>query len=167
MTEHPQDQPSYGQQPQQPSYGRPGEPLPPYNQQAPSYPSGQPAPPMGAPGQAYGYQAQPPVSPGDARMWSVFAHLGPILLSFLVPVVIYLVYKDRDPFIRRHAAQAMNFHLTIFIIYIVSFPLMLVIIGFFTFILAMGCSLLFSIIAAVTANEGREYTYPLTPRMIT
>jgi len=147
VTEHPQDQPSYGQQPQQSAYG-----------QQPQQPG---------PGPAYGYRAQPPVSPGDARMWSVFAHLGPILLSFLVPVVIYLVYKDRDPFIRRHAAQAMNFHITIFIIYIVSFPLMLVIIGFFTFILAMGCSLLFSIIAAVTANEGREYTYPLTPRMIT
>jgi len=99
-------------------------------------------------------------------MWSMFAHLGPILLSFLVPVVIYIIYKDRDPFIRRHAAQAMNFHITIFLIYIISIPLMFVLIGFFTFLLAAVCSLLFSIIAAVTANQGREYTYPLTPKMI-
>ena len=169
MTEqHPQDQPS--QQPGQPrpSYGQePGEPMPPYGQQAPPSYGAQPTPPMGGPGSAYGPQAQPPVSPGDARMWSTFAHLGPILLSFLVPVVIYLIYKDREPFIRRHAAQAMNFHIWIFIIYVVSFPLMFVIIGFVTFGIAMVCSLLFSIIAAVAANEGREYTYPLTPKMIT
>ena len=166
MTEHPQDQPSYGQQPQQPSYGQPGERPPPYGQQAPSYPGGQPAPPMGGPGPAYGYQAQPPVSPGDARMWSVFAHLGPILLSFLVPVVIYLVYKDRDPFIRRHAAQAMNFQITALIAYLVSFPLMFVGIGFVTFAVTWVCALVFTILAAVAANEGREYTYPVAIPMI-
>ena len=60
----------------------------------------------------------------------------------------------------------MNFHITIFIIYIVSIPLMLILVGFFTFAAAAICSVVFTIMAAIAANDGREYTYPLTPKMI-
>jgi uncharacterized Tic20 family protein len=99
-------------------------------------------------------------------MWSMFAHLGGTFLSLFVPLVVYMVYKDRDPFIRRHAAQALNFHIMVLIIYIVSVPLMFVIIGFFTFFAAAICAVVFTIMAAVAANSGQEYTYPLTPKMI-
>jgi uncharacterized Tic20 family protein len=161
MTEHPQDQP------QQPSYGQqPDEPMPPYGQQAPQYYGAQPTPPMGGPGPAYGYQGQQPVSPSDARMWSLFAHLGGMFLSFFVPLVIYLVYKDRDHFVRRHAAQAMNFQIMVLIAYFVSIPLMIVGIGFLTFFATWACAMVFTIMAAIAANDGREYTYPLTPKMI-
>ena len=44
-----------------------------------------------------------PTRASEARMWSVFAQLGGTFLSFLVPLVIYLVFKDRDPFVRRHS----------------------------------------------------------------
>jgi uncharacterized Tic20 family protein len=152
MTENPQDQPT----PQQP----------PYAAQQPY--AAQPPPPGPVPGQgpAYSYRPPAPVSPSDARMWSLFAHLGGTFLSFLVPLVIYLVFKDRDPFVRRHSAQALNFHITIAIIYLVSIPLMLVLVGFLTFISAAICAVVFSILAAIAANDGREYDYPLTPKMI-
>ena len=141
MTEHPQDH-----QPQQP-FGA------------------QPPPPGQAP--IYGQQPLPPVSPSDARMWSIFAHLGGTFLSFLVPLVIYLVFKDRDPFVRRHSAQALNFHITLFIVYVVSIPLILILVGIFTLMAAAISAVVFSIIAAIAANDGREYTYPLVPQMIT
>ena len=99
-------------------------------------------------------------------MWSMFAHLGGMFLSFIVPLVIYLVYKDRDPFIRRHSAQAMNFHIIIIITYLVSIPLMLILVGVVTFFAAMICSVVFTIMATIAANDGREYTYPLTPKLI-
>ena len=151
MTEHPQDdpatpQPSYGAAPQQP-YGA------------------QPPPPRQNPGYSQGPQAT--VSPSDARMWSLFGHLGGTFLSFLVPLVIYLVFKDRDPFVRRHSAQALNFHITLFIVYVVSIPLIFVIVGIFTLMAAAISAVVFSIIAAIAANDGREYTYPLVPQMIT
>ena len=41
------------------------------------------------------------------------------VLSFVGPLVIYLVYKDRDPFVRRHAANALNVQITLAIAYIV------------------------------------------------
>jgi uncharacterized protein len=164
MTEHLQDTPRH------PPYGqRPGEPMAPYGQQTPPYYGAQPTPPGMIPGQApaYGYQGQAPVSPSDARMWSLFAHLGGQFMSLWVPLVIYLIYKDRDPFTRRHAAQAMNFQLTLLIIYIVSIPLFFVGVGVFLLLGAWVCGWVFSIMAAVAANEGREYTYPIAIPMIT
>jgi len=143
MTENPQDQPA----PQQPEAA---PPMPPSYGQTP----------------AYSQQGQAPVSPSDARMWSLFAHLGGVFLSFLVPLVIYLVYKDRDPFIRRHAAQALNFQIILAIIYFVSSLLIIVIVGLIMLPAAFIASVVFSIMAAIAANDGREYTYPLTPKMI-
>jgi uncharacterized Tic20 family protein len=125
-----------------------------------------PTPPPPA-GQTPAYGAQAPVSPSDARMWSLFAHIGGLLTTFLVPLVIYLIYKDRDPFIRRHAAQALNFQIIIAIAYFVSSLLIFVVIGFITYPLAFIISVIFSIMAAMAANKGEEYTYPMVPQMVT
>jgi uncharacterized Tic20 family protein len=148
MTENPQDQPAEGGQ--QPYHGQPTPPDPP-------------------PGQApaYGQPAQAPVSPSDARMWSLFAHLGGIFFSFVPALVIYLVYKDRDPFIRRHSAQALNFQIILVIAYFVSSWLIFIVIGLFTWAAAGIACLVFSIMAAMAANRGEEYTYPLVPQMVT
>ena len=150
MSEIPQDPSAQGDQPPQPNTSPPPPP-----------------PPMSAPGPAYGAQAQAPVSPSDARMWSLFAHIGGLVTTFLAPLVIYLIYKDRDPFIRRHAAQALNFQIIIAIAYFVSSLLIFVVIGFITYPLAVICSVIFSIMAAVAANKGEEYTYPMIPQMVT
>jgi uncharacterized protein len=158
MTENP-DQPSEGGQH-------------PYSSQPPSEEpySGQPAPPPPPPppGQmpAYG-QPQGPVSPSDAHMWGLFANLGAIFFSFLAPLVIYLIYKDRDPFIRRHATQSLNFQIILAIGYFVSFILTFVIIGIFTFFALAVCGIVFPILASVAANKGEPYDYPLIPQMVT
>ena len=152
MTESPQDVPpqSQGQTPPQGGY-------PP--QQQPQQPQHEPVP-------YPGYAVQPPLSPGDARMWSIFAHLGGTFLSFIVPLVIYLVFKDRDPFVREHSSAALNFHLTLFIAYLVSAILILVLIGLILIPLLAICALVFTIMASVAANDGREYTYPLAIQFV-
>ena len=160
MTENPLDQPAEGE----PRYsGQPSFGQPPY--------SGQPAPPPPPPppGQPQGYAqpAQAPVSASDARMWAMFAALGGIIVYFVAPLVIYLIYKDRDPFIRRHAAQAVNFQIIIGIIEIVSIPLMVILVGFLTALAAGVVFYVFSILAAVAANRGEPYDYPYIPQMIT
>jgi len=107
------------------------------------------------------------MSPADQRMWGMFAHLSPFLalvvgLPFLGPLVIFLVLKDRGPFVRRHSAQALNFQLTVLIGYIISGLLMLVLIGFVTAGIILVASVVCQILAAVAANRGQDYTYPLT-----
>lgn len=115
----------------------------------------------------------------NARQWAMFAHLSAILasvvggLSFLGPMLIYLIKKDEHPFIADQAREALNFNLS-FLIYalalgIVSLLLLIFIIGFFLFFLFFPMAiagLVLSIVGAVKANNGEAYRYPLTIRMI-
>jgi uncharacterized Tic20 family protein len=125
------------------------------------------APAYGQPAAGYGQPAQAPVSPSDARMWALLANLGGIFFSFVAPLVVYLIYKDRDPFIRRHATQALNFQIFVLIGIIVSSILILIVIGFFTMLAVGICGIVFPILASVAANKGEEYTYPYIPQLVT
>jgi uncharacterized protein len=109
-----------------------------------------------------------PLSPTDERNWSIAAHLSPFLaafvgLPFLGPLVIYLVFRDRGPFVRHHAAQALNFQIIVAIGILISIPLMFVLVGIFTAIAIGIAAVIFQIVAAVEANNGKWYRYPLTP----
>ena len=125
--------------------------------------------------QPYGQGYQQPyaagpgqLSPTEERNWSIAAHLSPFLASFvglpfLGPLVIYLVFRDRGPFIRHHAAQALNFQIIVAIGLLISIPLMFVIVGIFTAIAIGIAAIVFQIVAAIEANNGKWYRYPMTP----
>ena len=126
-----------------------------------------PPPPMAGPAPAYGMSGQQPVSPSDARMWSLFANVGGIFFSFIPSLVIYLIYKDRDPFIRRHSAQALSFQIVATIAFIISAVLQFILIGYLTGFATWVAVVVFSIIGAMAANKGEEYTYPMIPKIVT
>jgi len=157
MTEKPQDRPA---PPQQLSYGQqPGEPIPLFQPPAPQYPGAKPP-----------YQAVP-MTPADQRTWAMATHLSAFLaafvaLSFLGPLILYIVFKDRGAFIRQHSAQALNFQLTMWIGLLISFPLMLVGIGFITAGAIAITMLVCHILGAVAASDGRDYRYPFTIRFV-
>ena len=112
---------------------------------------------------AYGDASAPPsMSPADEKLWSTLIHLGGLFFNFLAPLIGYLVLKDRGPFVRAHTATALNFQLTLLIAYVVGGILSLVVIGLFIIIAAYVLNIVFCIIAAVKANRGDWYKYPLT-----
>jgi uncharacterized protein len=119
-----------------------------------------PPPQYGAP------QAQQPMNPQDEKMWSILIHLSGILLSFIGPLIGYLVLKDRGPFIRFHTAQALNLQITLAIAYIAGTILSLIVIGIFVLIAAGIIGLVFMIMAAVKANNGEFWKIPLTIQFV-
>lgn len=106
------------------------------------------------------------MNPSDEKMWAVLIHLGGWFLNFLVPLIGYLVLKDRGPFIRSQTATALNFQLTILIAYVAGGVLSIVLIGIPILIAAAILNLVFSIIAAVKAGQGEWYQYPLAIRFV-
>jgi uncharacterized Tic20 family protein len=125
--------------------------------------------------------AVPPASPAigraDSRGWALAAHLSAPLALFIAlpplgPLVVYLVKKD-DPFVRRHAAEALNFNLS-FLLYAfvagsITFALLPVPWGIFRIALLLAIALVWLVcicIAAVRAGQGQEYRYPLTIRFV-
>jgi len=93
--------------------------------------------------------------------YAVLMHLGALFVSFLVPLVMWLVKRDSSAFIDHHGKQALNLQITMWIVGIVSIPLMFVIVGFFTFFAAIVLCFVFAIVAAIKAGKGEYYTIPV------
>ena len=106
--------------------------------------------------------AQTPMSPADEKMWATLIHVGGILFAFVPALIGYLVLRDRGPFIRAHSATALNFQITLTIVYVVGTALMAILIGYLIVPVAWVLGIIFSILAALAANRGQGYSYPLT-----
>ena len=106
--------------------------------------------------------APQPLSPNDEKLYATLTHIGGIFFSVLPALIVFLVFKDRGPFIRAHRVTALNFQLTMLIAAAVGSVLVFVLIGFLVLGAVSIAILVFSIIAAVAANNGQYYRYPLT-----
>jgi len=110
--------------------------------------------------------SQPPLSPADEKMWSILTHVGGILFHWVAPLIAYLVLKDRGPFVRWHTRQALNFQLTLLIAYVVGIVLFIVFVGIFVVLAAAVLNIVFGILAAMAANRGEFYRYPIAIEFI-
>ncbi len=108
------------------------------------------------------YAVQPPMSPADEKMWATLVHVGGIFLNWVAPLIGYLVFKDRGPFVRTHTVAALNFQITLAIAYAIGVVLTFAFVGVFVLLAAYVLNIVFSILAALAANRGQYYTYPLT-----
>lgn len=103
-----------------------------------------------------------PMRPEDEKLWATLIHIGGIFFGFVPALIGYLVLKDRGPFVRDHTATALNFQLTMLIASVIGYITIFVLIGFFVLVAVGIAILVLSILAAVAANRGQAYTYPLT-----
>ncbi len=103
---------------------------------------------------------------------ALFTHLSAlagIVIPFgniIGPLVMWLIGKDTQPFVDDQGKEALNFNITVTLASIVCFILMFIIIGYFLGAILFVAWFIFVIIAAVKANEGIAYRYPLTLRLI-
>ncbi len=154
------------------------------SQQDPNSADGTPAPsqsPYGYP--QYAPQPPQPLSPSDERMWGMLSYLLALLLGFLAPMIIFLVYKDRSRFVRETSRESLNLQITAAIVYIVAtigiftvasivtivFPVagISMFIIWFVLYIAYGVALVvFEIIGAVRANNGVVYRIPFILRLV-
>jgi uncharacterized Tic20 family protein len=118
-----------------------------------------------------------PIPPGPAepvplgegsRTWAVAAHLSSIVamlvaLAFVGPLVVYLVKKDEDPFVRAHAAESLNFQLS-WLIYAIAVTILFLVATLLVpvAIAAAVAWLVLIVVASVRAGRGQLYRYPLT-----
>ena len=102
----------------------------------------------------------------DEKTVAMIAHLSGILSGFLIPLIILLTKGKESAWVREQTVEALNFHLAIFIGYLVRAALMLVFIGFCTAFALVGLNVVFAIIAAMKVYAGESYRYPLTIRFL-
>lgn len=116
--------------------------------------------------------APPPVPTGAAsqedKTLAMLTHLSGIILSFIVPLIIWLINKDKADkgFLNDQAKEALNFQITILMAYIVGTVLTIILIGPLISLAAWVVNIIFSIIGGLKANEGVAYRYPFALRLI-
>lgn len=145
-------------------------------------PGTMPPPPTASP-EGYGYQSAPPagaygyqqqaqqLSQQEERTWGMVAHLSALIgiiigVSFVGPLIVMLVQGPKSRFVREQAVEALNFNITVLIAVIISGLLIFLIIGLILLPIVLIAWLVFTIIGAVTANDGRPYRYPINIRMV-
>ncbi|MFN0284434.1 MAG: DUF4870 domain-containing protein [Kineosporiaceae bacterium] len=145
-----------------PSYGTPA---------APQYGAPQQQPQYGAPQQPYsqpaaGFGGAGAVSDSDRRTWAMLGHLGGIVLGFVAPLIVWIMYKDRDEFLKDQSTEALNFQITMVIAWVVATVLSFVVIGFLLYPVLWIGNLVLCIMAGMAANRGERYRYPFALRLV-
>jgi uncharacterized protein len=94
----------------------------------------------------------------EDKQMAMFCHLGGLIGGIIIPLILWLIYKDKSKFIDEHGKEALNFDITVLIIVLVTCCLGSVIMG--------PLAIVFHVLAAMAASRGESYRYPMTIRFI-
>ncbi len=104
---------------------------------------------------------------GKSKLLAITSHCGYLLLGvgyILIPLIIYLVYDEKNPFVANHAKQAFKAQAIIGIMSLIASILTFFIVGliFWPFIIIIALLwLCCSFFACYRVINGQEYHYPL------
>lgn len=113
-----------------------------------------------------------PTGTSNSNLPAILAHLSaPIAnlvsvgwLAIVGPLIVWAMYKERDSFVRQEAANAFNFQITMWVLSVVGailcYTFILIPVGLVLLLISSLGSLVFAILAAVTATRGQSYRYP-------
>ena len=121
----------------------------------------------------------PPLTPEEERQWAMLAHLGVLANLFsgflgpIVPLAIYMIYKERSRYVAYQSMQALIFQLIWWvgggaltgIAWAITGALSAVIIGllcipFACVISAMPLvALIYGVYAGIQCNQGQDFKY--------
>jgi len=115
----------------------------------------------------------------DEKNMAIIAHASGIagvfaggLIGFVGPLVVYLMNKDRSPYVETQAKEALNFQITLLLFgamlaasAIISCGLLMIFIWPLAMV-PMICQVVFGVLATLTVKDGKFYRYPLTVRLL-
>ncbi len=114
----------------------------------------------------------------DERMWAMIGHLSAFsafvtgIGCIVGPLIVWLVKRDTLPFAADQAKEALNYNITVAIgfVALVLFSIITLgiglVIAYPVGVLLWLAWIVFTIIAAIKANEGVAYRYPFTLRLV-
>lgn len=105
--------------------------------------------------------------------WSVLVHLAglcayvlPGLGGILITFLIWYLRKDNSKEVDIQGREALNFEIAVFIYAAIAGALTVILVGFLLLPMVIIFHIVFSVIAAKNAKEGRYYRYPAIFRLI-
>lgn len=113
----------------------------------------------------------------SARTWAMLTHLSAfagalVALAFVGPLVMWLIRREEHPFLDHHGKEALNFNLSLLLYGVIGIVASVATLGLGLVVVIPAIVVFFvlwvvlTIQAAVKANNGEGYRYPLTIRFI-
>ena len=114
-----------------------------------------------------GYRQPPqPLSPDEERLWSLLSHLSFFVLGIILPAIVLLTLGTRSRYVRHHAVEALNFHITVWVAGLAAALTILIAIGVILLPAVLVVGAILTVIAAVQSYQGVLYRYPLSIPLI-
>lgn len=117
--------------------------------------------------------AAAPAPSQDERTWAMACHLSALSIYLgvpfghvLVPLIIWYIKKKESSFVDQSGKAALNFQLSMLVYSIAAAVATIILIGFVALAGLVILHIICVIIAAVKANKGEVYAYPVTIRFI-
>lgn len=106
------------------------------------------------------------------RTYSMFSHLSLIAWHFVLPVapalIMWLIKREKSSFVDDHGREALNFQLSLLAygVGVFVFGLVSCGAGFLLYLPLYALAIVGMILAAIAANKGEYYRYPMTIRFL-
>lgn len=103
----------------------------------------------------------------DSKTYSMLMHFSQFctfilpLIGLAVPIVMWLIKRNDDPYIDEQGKVVANWVISALIYCVISSILTIIVIGVFMLIALIICSIIFTIMGAIRANDGVIKNYPL------
>ena len=88
------------------------------------------------------------------------------ILNIVAPLVLWLINKDKLKFLDDQGKEVLNFQITLSLVLFACFMTFWLIIPIAIAFVACIASLVFMIIGAIQANDGKAYRYLLSLRLV-
>lgn len=104
----------------------------------------------------------------DDRNLAMLTHLSGFVLSVIVPLIVWLMHKDRadKAYLVKEAKEALNFQISVLIGYVICGVLAVILIGALLAWLLWLANLILCIVAAVKVSSDGSYRYPFALRLV-
>ena len=108
----------------------------------------------------------------DERVWALLCHISAFACfvfpfgNIIAPLIVWVLKKDESPFIDDQGKEALNFQITVTIFFFISIILIFVVVVIPLLIGLFFFNIIFTIIAALKANDGEKYRYPINMKFI-
>ncbi|CAM3742522.1 DUF4870 domain-containing protein [Mesobacillus zeae] len=102
----------------------------------------------------------------EERMLATGIYIISFFTAFIGPLIIWLMKKDESSFIDYHGREYFNFFISYSVYALISFILMIVLVGFVLFWILGIAALIFTVIGAVKAFSGEQYRIPFIFRLL-
>jgi uncharacterized Tic20 family protein len=101
----------------------------------------------------------------DSKNMALLVWIGTIFFGFIPSLIMYLVKKD-DAYVQDQSKEALNWSITAIIGYFAGVILTFILIGILVLMAVGICHLVFCILGAVAASNGKPFRAPFAIRLI-